>query len=322
MKTLLTSTASPSEIIKDLRLDYDVVRTALYINKNGTHEAIQEKSAYVRNDHSDSKNSHYNGTILGIMSPNYVPLQNITLVETAQAIADKNDMPILGGGCFDGGKKVYIQLKSQDLELTYANGIADRVIGIISLINSHDGSTPLSFGFAHKTVTCQNMFYGGLLGVTSQERLRHTGNLDYNIQSAVASLKKLRQAQEHHYKMISLMSNPSKHITQEDVDYVFKRIMGLEQGTVLLRGEQVTLDGLNEENVSTRKINQVEEFVSHINEEMSVKGKTPWGLFSGVTSYSTHNHNDDPDKTERAKMFGSVGNRERDVFDRLSLVAR
>lgn len=320
MKTSLTSTASASEIIKDLRLDYDVIRTPLYFMKDGVYESISGKSAYVRED-LNTTNTRFNGTLLGIMSPNYVPLQNITLVETAQAIADKNDMPILGGGSFDGGKKVYIQLKSQDLELTYANGKTDRVIGIISLINSHDGSTPLSFGFAHKTVTCSNMFHGGLLGVTSQERLRHTGNLDYNIQSAIASLTKLREAQEHHYKMISLMADPNRHISQTDVDYVFRRIMGVEQGTVLLSDDKVTLDELNAKDVSTRKINQVEKFCTTINLEMSVKGTTPWGLFSGVTRYSTHEQYDDVEKQKRAKMFGGVGNRERDVFNRLSVVA-
>jgi hypothetical protein len=45
------------------------------------------------------------------------------------------------------------------------------------------------------------------------------------------------------------------------------------------------------------------------------KGDNMWGLFSGVTKYTTHSYSKG-DNTE-TKMFGGVGNREREIFTKL-----
>jgi hypothetical protein len=52
-----------------------------------------------------------------------------------------------------------------------------------------------------------------------------------------------------------------------------------------------------------------------LNGELQEKGDNLWGLFSGVTKYTTHSLSKS-DNTEK-KMFGVYGNREREIFNDL-----
>ena len=70
-----------------------------------------------------------------------------------------------------------------------------------------------------------------------------------------------------------------------------------------------------EKELSTRKLNQIDEFGFDLKLETDDKGDNLWGLFSGLTRYTTH----DMKKTDNSegKMFGQTGVRERRVFKEL-----
>jgi len=53
----------------------------------------------------------------------------------------------------------------------------------------------------------------------------------------------------------------------------------------------------------------------NIHGEIVDKGENLWGLFSGITKYTTHSLKGD--STEN-KLFGVYGNREREVFNKLA----
>jgi hypothetical protein len=56
-------------------------------------------------------------------------------------------------------------------------------------------------------------------------------------------------------------------------------------------------------------------FFIDLNGELQQKGDNMWGLFSGVTKYTTHSMTKN-DNTE-IKMFGRVGEREQRIFSDL-----
>jgi len=53
------------------------------------------------------------------------------------------------------------------------------------------------------------------------------------------------------------------------------------------------------------QIVKAERLASDINREISEKGKTLWGLFSGVTRYTTHSVYPTPERRERSKAIGT-----------------
>jgi hypothetical protein len=56
-------------------------------------------------------------------------------------------------------------------------------------------------------------------------------------------------------------------------------------------------------------------FFVDLNGELKTKEDSLWGLFSGVTKYTTHSMKK-TDNTEN-KIFGVVGNKERLIFNKL-----
>ena len=72
---------------------------------------------------------------------------------------------------------------------------------------------------------------------------------------------------------------------------------------------------LDTEAVSTVTQNKLSRFYIDLNGELQEKGDNLWGLFSGITKYTTHSISKG-DNTEN-KMFGTYGNREREIFSKL-----
>ena len=62
-----------------------------------------------------------------------------------------------------------------------------------------------------------------------------------------------------------------------------------------------------------QKKNKVSRFYIDLNGELQEKGDNLWGLFSGVTKYTTHSMSKN-DNSEN-KMFGLYGNRERAIYN-------
>jgi hypothetical protein len=70
-----------------------------------------------------------------------------------------------------------------------------------------------------------------------------------------------------------------------------------------------TITGINPDakvdELKRGQIVKAERLASDITTEIAQKGKTLWGLFSGVTRYTTHSVFPSADRRERSKALGS-----------------
>ena len=75
----------------------------------------------------------------------------------------------------------------------------------------------------------------------------------------------------------------------------------------------------NEEMVSTRTRNKIDTFKVDLKSELDSKGDNMWGLFSGVTKYTTHSigKNGKGNYDPNSKMFNFYGKREQAIFHEL-----
>jgi hypothetical protein len=94
-------------------------------------------------------------------------------------------------------------------------------------------------------------------------------------------------------------------IHQKVRDMVLERILNLDKEERL--ADLSTL--------STRKKNILSDLEVNIAGEVQDKGGNLWGLFSGITKYTTHGLKGDSNEN---KLFGVYGRREREVFTELS----
>ena len=248
---------------------------------------IPDKIGIIRED---------DNTVLGIHSNGYVPYQNEQMMELLYKVSNKTGLEIHSGGLFNGGGKVYVQLKSDDLRLG-----TDRIEGYITGINSFDGSTSLSFGPSSKTISCQNTFWGAYRDM--KNKVRHTKSLEIRVEEIVQEINKVEQVERQMFDNIVRLSET--RIGQGNIDSVIRKLFNIERN----------VDLQNEESLSTVTRNKLSRFYVDLNGEVQEKGDNLWGLFSGVTKFTTHSLSKG-DNTE-AKMFDVYGEREKQIFSSL-----
>jgi phage/plasmid-like protein (TIGR03299 family) len=271
-------------ILKQANLDWSVKAERLVTAESN----IETKSvAIVRQD---------NNAILGVHGDGYHPLQNSEMMEILDRISGKMGLPLHKGGYFGQGEKVYIQLKTQDLKVG-----TDKVKGYLTCVNSFDGSTSLAFGHSNLTISCQNTFFANYREMAN--KVRHTQKMHERIDIICMQIEDVLRAEQKIFQSITRMSEVK--IDQKVRDMVLERILNLDKEERL--ADLTTL--------STRKKNILSDLEVNIAGEVQDKGGNLWGLFSGITKYTTHSLKGDSNEN---KLFGVYGRREREVFAELS----
>lgn len=248
---------------------------------------IPDKIGIIRED---------DNSVLGIHSNGYVPYQNEQLMELLHKVTSRTGLTIHSGGLFNGGGKVYVQLKSDDLKLG-----TDKIEGYITGINSFDGSTSLSFGPSSKTISCQNTFWGVYRGLNN--KVRHTKSLEIKVEEILLEINKVEMREKQMFDDIVKLSETRFDKVIEDS--VVRRLFDIGRD----------IDFNDDKQISGVKRNQLSKFYVDLNGEIQGKGDNLWGLFSGVTKFTTHSIKGG-NSTEN-KIFGTFGNREREIFEKL-----
>ena len=258
-------------------------------------EPVKTESGIIIPGHSAIVREDTN-TPLSIMASSYQPYQNHEMIELLERVSNQTGMEIKKSGLFGEGEKVFIQLKSNDLKLGN-----DKVEGYLTGVNSFDGSTSLAFGPSNVTISCTNSFYAAFRGLNT--KVRHTKNMVVKIDEICRSLQNVLVEEKQIFDNIVKLSET--RIGDKNVDEVLRKLFNI--------GKEVNLK--DSEAVSTVTQNKISRFYVDLNGELQGKGDNLWGLFSGVTKFTTHSLSK-YDNTEK-KMFGIYGNREREIFEDL-----
>ena len=232
---------------------------------------------------------------LSVCSNGYYPYQNHELLELLDKVSKQTGLPIHKGGYFGNGQKIYIQLKSNNLKLG-----TDRIEGFITGINSFDGSTSLAFGNSNVTISCQNTFFRANRELSS--KIRHTKNMMFKVDEICRKIDGSVNEEKLMFDNIVRLSETRVGIN--DIDNVIRNLFSIEKNV-----------DLNSDDVSTVTRNKLSRFHIDLRGELNEKGDNLWGLFSGVTKYTTHSLTKG-DNSE-IKLFGVYGNREREIYQEL-----
>ena len=274
-------------ILGKSKLDWSV-RTEELQTASGI--VIPENIAIIRNDTND---------VLSVRGKDYQPYQNEELAELLYKVSNKTGLEVHRGGFFGKGEKVFIQLKSNDLRLGN-----DKIEGYLCGLNSNDGSVSLSFGNSNITISCMNTFYGVFKQMTT--KIRHTKNMAIRVEDVCRKLEVALNDEKELFNNIVKLSETS--FDQAVKDAVTRQLFKIPKDVALTDQEQI----------STRTRNSMERFYIDLNRELTEKDNTLWGLFSGVTRYSTHSlSTTKKEYNPDSKMFDQVGQREREIFSNL-----
>lgn len=213
------------------------------------------------------------GHTFACVKEGYQVLQNWELADLIQEAAGDFDLEICRGGQFNGGAKVYLQICTGTLKNIGINN--DQVKKYITAINSHDASTSLGFGMTNTTISCSNTFHSAYKQM--QSKIRHTQSMQEKLQIL---RNEFAQIQEHEQTLYSqFFKMAERPADNDDVKRIVTNITGIDLNKTM---EQAKAD------YSTVQINKAGQLTARISEEMTIKGKTLWGLFNGVTKYTNY----------------------------------
>lgn len=265
------------------------------LNWNVRSEKVQTESGLILDGYNALVREDTN-VALSVRGEGYYPYQNHELVELLDRVSGLTGLSIHRGGFFGVGQKVFIQLKSNNLRLGN-----DRVEGYLTGINSFDGTTSLAFGPSNITISCQNKFFASFREM--QSKVRHTKNMVMRVDEICRRLEGVLDEEKILFdKIVRLSETP---FDQAIKDSVTRRLFNIDK--------DVDLNDMDSISGVTR--NKLSRYYVDLNGELQGKGDNLWGLFSGVTKYTTHSLTKN-DNTE-AKMFGVYGKREKEIFELL-----
>ncbi|MDI3349789.1 hypothetical protein DCBHLPFO_00642 [Mycoplasmopsis arginini] len=265
------------------------------LNWNVRSEKVQTESGLILDGYNALVREDTN-VALSVRGEGYYPYQNHELVELLDRVSGLTGLSIHRGGFFGDGQKVFIQLKSNNLRLGN-----DRIEGYLTGINSFDGTTSLAFGPSNITISCQNKFFASFREM--QSKVRHTKNMVMRVDEICRRLEGVLDEEKILFdKIVRLSETP---FDQAIKDSVTRRLFNIDK--------DVDLNDMDSISGVTR--NKLSRYYVDLNGELQGKGDNLWGLFSGVTKYTTHSLTKN-DNTE-AKMFGVYGKREKEIFELL-----
>ena len=270
-----------SEAIDASGLDWEVGTKDL-VTKDG--EDVPARATYRKSD----------GSILGVVGPRYVPLQNRNAFDWFQPFIDAGECSLHTGGSLSDGQKVWVlaQLNRDPSEIVSG----DEVQKFILLSNSHDGTTAIRVGYTPIRVVCANTLAfahshsdGQLL------RIRHTrsaqANLD-NVRDIMDNINMQFEATADQFRFLA-----SRDFNQADVRKYVKTLIGIDKKA--------------EEDIKTRTRKIMEEVLGTIEgpkQNMPGVRGTWWAAYNGYNEYLNYSKGRTTNNRMESLWFGQNGN--------------
>jgi hypothetical protein len=211
------------------------------------------------------------GECINTVKEGYTVSQNDEIVELVlRGIEGFGELSVSKAGSINGGRKVFLQLAIDGYSLVGSENIKRYV----TVIDSNDGSTGLSVGVGEVVMSCQNQFFK--FYKKGQSKFRHTASLIERIKEIPRLIElSLSESMRLTETYKAFQSNEvSRNLANEMV----KHILGFDKNMSIR----------TESKISSRSLNSMETLYNHIEKEMNQKGNNLFGLFSGVTSWTTH----------------------------------
>ncbi len=238
--------------------DWEIVEAPLFAN----FKQVEGYKAILRSDTNE---------ILHVAKNTYTPTTNARFIETAQALSKVTGYEIEMISEVEKGKKALAFLRVNDPMRIGGHNFTEWLM----LGNSHDGSTGFFIGNSSIMARCSNRF----TKTFRQLQVYHTVNHDERINKIVRSFEDYK---EQRTRFIDTLG--------EYIDYEI--IEEDKQNLVNIIANVTPEEIEHPDRISTRKTNIICDLHLSIGDECRALGNNLFGLFNGITHYTTHKRKD------------------------------
>lgn len=245
----------------------------MFSEKGLSFEIVEAPVLYTANGSPCTANGHKvihkdtDGEVISVMKKSYFPMYNADFVRSVEQMSEISGFKISGYSEIYGGAVVLAHLKNTDPDFKInSHSVQDYLI----LGNSFDGRTSFFIGTTSVLIRCQNQFSR----ISQLEKVRHTKSCPKKVEELFQALGVYFDKRTEMYENFEKFNKV--HVDEELRNAVLDRILEISE-------EDRQLD-----KISTRKQNQLATLRSVTASEMAEIGDNLWGLFNGVTRYTTH----------------------------------
>lgn len=225
---------------------------------------LPDYQSIVRND---------NGNVLSLTKKTYHPATNEKFTEVVSRIHEFTGFEVEGYSVFQGGRKVLAFLKNHE-KMRIGDFDSDNymVVG-----NSFDRSTGFFTGISSVVIRCTNQFSQ----LQTTRTIRHNQQINMKLDELVRFFKDYMKQEQQLKEVFEAWNRQTMDVSTVEafVDHVLE---------------------IPKENVSTVKLNNSASLFDSINTEMAAMGPTAYGMFNGLTHYTSHV------VKSSGKMFGNL----------------
>lgn len=266
------------EIATQASLDWNVLELPVTVTlPDGTQREIKDKKALYREDTLGQ---------LGFVSKKYEVVQNSVLTNLVDPLVSEGLLEVVNTGYIKGGRLVFIQAQmAQEFEIA---GETHR--GMLTLLNSHDGSTQLSAGVTDTRVICQNTFAMAYSEMST--RLQHKLGVNERALGITETVNYVNDRMRKFQEAAEVLA--STEATVGKVDQIIRAAYSKKEGDTVRNRDQI-----------------VNLFFNGRGNE----GRTLWDAFNAVTEYNTHASRPTTEARFAYSNFGSGASVSRRAID-------
>lgn len=234
-------------------------------------------------------------SILGVVGPSYVPLQNTEAFDFFKPFIDEKAAAIETAGSLRHGKRVWVLAKiNRDPMVIKGNDVVEKYV---LLSNSHDGTLAVRVGFTPVRVVCNNTLSMAISSEASKLiRIKHTKNVAANLES-VQEIMNLAdsefEATAQQYRMLT-----QKDINSKDLEKYVKIVFNTTQKLAEVGGD---LSSLSNKRILEQVIPLFEK--GRGNDMKEIKG-TYWAAYNAVNEYLQYERGTDNQNRMDNMWFG------------------
>lgn len=229
------------------------------------------------------------GSSIAVMKNSYTPMTTQQFSDTANEVAQKVGGKIEIFREWAGGKPVVTAQMKVSEPLSIGGSQLD---GFLTLGVGFDGGRSFFIGHTSEYLRCENQFHMIVKDFTS----RLTKNNLIRVEDIIKNIETYREYEQKLYE--NFVKFQEVKIDEKIVQECVARLIGLTAEERLLSPKEL------EKELSSQKLNKRDDILASVRTEMAELGNNAWGLFNGVTHYTTHVMNS-RGSNEMSTMFGA-----------------
>lgn len=239
------------QIATQASLDWNVVACPMSVQlPDGTSRQVKTRKVLVRDDSFEQ---------VGVVGNRYEIVQNSVITGLVQPLVSEGLLEIVNQGYLGTGSKVFIQAQmTQEYEI-----VGETHRAMLTMMNSHDGTSPLAAGVTDTRVICQNTFAMAMEDMST--RLQHKLGINEQALKITETLDFVNERMKTYAEAANVLATTKATVGQ--LDRIIQSAYGKKENETVRNRDEI-----------------VNRFFAGAGNE----GATLWDAFNAITEFNTH----------------------------------